>query len=202
MTTNMTMNLPAVSGSHTVEGIARVVRVEGVVAWLEPEQTTSCGSCASAATCGSGSGSPGIGTVASRMEARRFALENPRGLRVGERVVVGVDARALIKASLTAYAMPLVAALATGGLAQWAVGSDLVTMGAMAAGLLAGLLAARVGAHRLSARGDLAPRFLRRAPVSAPPEVALRRPPPRGQETLGAARRVSGETCGTNRSGA
>ncbi len=163
------MNIAAASATNTVEGIARVVHIEGAVAWLEPEQATGCGSCASASRCGagagaeSGSGSPGIGTVASRMEARRFPLDSPEGLRVGERVVIGVDSRALIKASLTAYAMPLGAALAAGGLAEWALGSDLASMGAMAAGLGVGLLAARLSARRLSRQGDLAPRFLRRA---------------------------------------
>ena len=165
MTLNMTMAISHASAAHTVEGIARVVRVDAGVVWLEPEQTTSCGSCASAATCGAGSGvgKPGIGTVASRNAARRFPLDNPHGLVVGERVVIGVDDRSLLKASLTAYAIPLVAALAAGGMAESAFGSDLVSMAAMAAGLALGLLVAGVAARRLSAQGNLAPRFLRRA---------------------------------------
>jgi sigma-E factor negative regulatory protein RseC len=97
------------------------------------------------------------------MEVRRFALDNPGDLRVGERIVVGVDDRALIKAALTAYGLPLATALAAGGLAESAVGSDLVSMAAMAAGLGLGLLAARFGARRLSRQGELAPHFLRRA---------------------------------------
>jgi sigma-E factor negative regulatory protein RseC len=145
---------------HTVEGIARVVRIDGGVAWFEPEQTTSCGHCASSAVCGTGS--KGIGSIASRVEFRRFPLDNPAGLMVGERVVVGVDDRALLKASLTAYAIPLLAALTAGGVAQGAAGSDLLTMAAMAAGLFAGLLAARIAARRLTRRGELSPRFLRR----------------------------------------
>lgn len=154
-----TLIMTAASASHTVEGIARVVRIDGTVAWLEPEQTTSCGSCASASSCGA----KGIGTVASRMEARRFPLDNAAGLTVGERVVVGVAERSLVKASAIAYALPLLTALAAGGFAQDAWGSDLATMGAMAGGLFFGLLAARIAAHRLSARGELAPRFIRRA---------------------------------------
>jgi sigma-E factor negative regulatory protein RseC len=146
---------------HVVEGIARVVRIDGATAWFEPEQTTSCGSCASAASCGAGAS--GIGTVASRNAQRRFTLDNANQLRPGERVVVGVDDRALLKASLTAYALPLATALAAGGVAESAAGSDLVTMAAMAAGLGLGMLAARVVARRLASRGELAPRFLRRA---------------------------------------
>lgn len=153
------MTHSAPSGSHTVEGIARVVRVEGTVAWLEPEQTTSCGSCASSASCGA----KGIGTVASRMEARQFPLDNTADLRVGERVVIGVEDGSLLKATLIAYGIPLLAALTAGGIGQSLYGSDEATMGAMALGLLLGLLAARIGANHLSARGELAPRFLRRA---------------------------------------
>ncbi len=138
-----------------------MVRVDGGVAWFEPEQTTSCGHCASSAVCGTGAN--GIGSIASRIELRRFSLENPAGLRVGERVVVGVDDRALIKGALTAYALPLLTALTAGGLAQGAVGSDLVTMAAMVSGLIFGLAMARIAARRLSRRGELAPRFLRRA---------------------------------------
>ncbi len=153
------MNPLATSDFHTVEGIARVVCLEGSVAWLEPEQTGGCGSCAASSGCGA----KGIGTVASRMEIRRFPLANVDGLRVGERIVVGVCDRALIHAALTAYALPLATALGAGGLAEWAMGSDLATMAATAAGLSAGILAARIGAGRLAARGDLAPHFLRRA---------------------------------------
>jgi sigma-E factor negative regulatory protein RseC len=146
---------------HTVEGIARVVAIDGDRAWLEPEQTSSCGSCASAAHCGSSA--PGIGTVASRIQARRFPLDNGPRLHVGERVVIGVEDRVLIRASLVAYALPLVFALTAGCLAQSAWASDAMTMASMAAGLGFGLAAARLGARWLSARGDLAPRFLRRA---------------------------------------
>lgn len=146
-----------------VEGIAHVVAVEGALAWLEPEQTTSCGSCASSSACGA----KGIGTTASRLEARRFSLENQAGLAVGERVVVGIRENALVKASLTAYAIPLATALIAGALAQWAEGRDGITMAAMVGGLLLGLGIARLGASRLSARGELAPRFLRRADAAS-----------------------------------
>ena len=159
------MTSPTFRTSRTIEGIARVVRVDGSLAWLEPEQTTGCGHCASAAACGTAAnGASGIGTVARRIEARRFMLNNPSvSLREGERVVIGVDDRALLKGSLLAYALPLLLALAAGGIAQGAWGSDPLTMLGMAVGLGVGLLAARFAAHRLTVRGELALRFLRRA---------------------------------------
>jgi sigma-E factor negative regulatory protein RseC len=151
------------SAPAMVEGIAHVVAVEGTLAWLEPEQTTNCGSCASSSACGA----KGIGTTASRLEARRFSLENQAGLTVGERVVVGIRENALVKASLTAYAIPLATALLSGVLAQWAEGRDGMTMAAMVGGLLLGLGLARLSAGRLSTRGELAPRFLRRADTAS-----------------------------------
>ncbi|MDE2118439.1 MAG: SoxR reducing system RseC family protein [Betaproteobacteria bacterium] len=147
------------SAPAMVEGFAHVVAVEGAMAWLEPEQSSSCSGCASASACGS----KGIGTTASRLEARRFQLVNDIGLRVGERVVIGIRENALLKASITAYVIPLATLLIAGALAQWAAGSDRVTMVAMLAGLALGLWLARLGAGRLMVRGDLAPRFLRRA---------------------------------------
>lgn len=142
-----------------VEGTARVVSVEGRIAWLEPEQTTSCGGCAAAGLCGA----KGIGTTASRLELRRFALPNTPDLVVGERVVVGVSQRALLTASGTAYALPLVAMFIAGGVAQSLAGSDGVTIATMVVALAIGLIAARYAARHLAARGLLAPRFLRRA---------------------------------------
>ncbi|MDO8464679.1 MAG: SoxR reducing system RseC family protein [Gallionella sp.] len=147
------------SAPTMVEGIAQVVAVEGSMVWLVPEVGSSCGGCASASACGS----KGIGTMASRLDARRFQLVNDAGLRVGERVVVGIRENALLRASITAYVIPLATLLSAGALAQWAIGSDLATMAAMFTGLAIGLLFARIGAGRLMVKGELAPRFLRRA---------------------------------------
>lgn len=147
------------SAPTMTEGIAQVVELEGNMAWLVPESGSSCGGCSSAAACGS----KGIGTVSSRLEARRFQLVNDFGLRIGERVVVGVRENALLRASITAYVIPLATLLISGALAQWAAGNDFVTMAAMLAGLVFGLWLARVRAGQLMARGELSPRFIRRA---------------------------------------
>lgn len=146
-------------GSPLVEGAARVVAVDHGVAWLEPEQTGSCGGCASAALCGS----KGLGTLASRLEARRFPLPAGAGLHIGDRVIVGVREDALVKASMTAYALPLATSFAAGMLAQAVAHSDGITVAACALGLAIGLVLARLLARRLAARGEIAPRLLRRA---------------------------------------
>jgi len=149
---------------HSVEGIARVVRVTDDQLWLEPEQTTSCGHCASSASCGiDAREAGGIGTVTSRLQERRFVVDNPGGYREGDRLVVGVSEGSLLSAALTAYGLPLLFALTAGSLTQAAYGEDLTTLFGMLGGLLLGLLAARFNARRLTARGDLVPHILRRA---------------------------------------
>ena len=97
------------------EGIAHVVALDGNTVWLVPEQTGSCGGCAASGSCGA----KGIGTIANRLEARRFQMNNDANLVLGERVVVGIRHNALIKASITAYAIPLGTLLLAGALAQW-----------------------------------------------------------------------------------
>lgn len=150
---------PDFSAPTMVEGIAQVVKIEGKTAWLVPEQGSSCGSCASAAACGS----KGIGTTASRLDNRRFRIDNDANLAIGERVVFGIRDNVLLKASITAYAIPLATLVLAGSLAQWMFGSDTITMAAMVAGLVIGLGISRMEAGRLQTRGDLAPLFLRRA---------------------------------------
>jgi len=147
------------SAPPMVEGIAHVVKIDGKSVWLEPEQGSSCGSCASASACGS----KGIGTISSRLENRRFRIDNDANLSVGERVVFGIRENVLLKASITAYAIPLVALVLAGALAQWKFGSDLITMAATVTGLVIGLGISRMAAGHLHSKGDLAPLFLRRA---------------------------------------
>lgn len=150
------------SASHStsclVEGVAHVVAVEGNTAWLVPEQGAGCGGCPSAPTCAS----KAISTAASRLDARRFHLVNDAGLRIGDRVVVGVRENTVLRASMTAYLIPLATLLISGALAQSVAGDDSVTIAAILVGLIIGMLLARLIARRMTERGELSPRFVRR----------------------------------------
>ena len=156
---------PAAS-RQLVEDLARVVAAEADFAWLEPEQGPTCGACSAAAACGA----KGIGTLASKLEARRFALPHPADeprFRVGERVVVGVGAPTLVSGAAIAYMLPLLTLFGAGFVAQTLDGRDGVTLLASVGGLIAGLALAAFLARRLSARGALALHYLRRAGAAA-----------------------------------
>lgn len=148
--------LPDAAERDLIEGVARVVALEGGMAWLEPEQTTACGHCAGKAVCGVTPGSP-------RLVARRFALANDHDLRVGERIIVGVAEQSVRRAALTAYGIPLLLMLASGVTAQKLGGGDLAAALATLAGLAVGILVVRLKSRTLSQRGELTPQYLRRA---------------------------------------
>ena len=145
-----------VDGSEA-SAAARVVAIEGDKVWLEPLQTGSCGSCASAAVCGS----KGIGTLASRLEARRFAVDEIHGLAVGDTVELALSGRKLIQAAALAYVLPLLAALIGAGMLQARFGSDAITLLGALAGMATGFAAMRLVARRLEACGSLHARIVR-----------------------------------------
>jgi sigma-E factor negative regulatory protein RseC len=139
-------------------GAARVVAADAGQVWLEPEQTSSCGGCASAAACGG----KGIGTLANRLEARRFVLADPIGLRAGDRVLVSFGDRALVKAASVTYVIPLVFSLALAAIAQALMERDSLTLVAALLGLGIGFGSMRLLGARMAARGTLTPRIVRR----------------------------------------
>jgi sigma-E factor negative regulatory protein RseC len=139
-------------------GIARVVAATGGQIWLEPEQTSSCGGCVSAAACGG----KGLGTLANRLEARRFVLADPIGLREGDRVIVAFAGDSLIRAASVTYAIPLVASLGLAAAAQALAGQDGPTLLAAVVGLALGFGLMRLAAARMESQGRLAPRIVRR----------------------------------------
>lgn len=149
--------LPAdVTGRRMVEGVARVVSIDGGRAWLEAESTGACAGCSAKAGCASGS-------KTSRRVPRRFAMTNDFDGRIGDRIVVGIPEGALLRASATAYLLPLLTMLAAAVVAEGMGGGDAAAALAAAAGLGLGLLLARLHAARLAAGGRLTPVSIRPA---------------------------------------
>ncbi len=113
-----------------IEQIGRVVAVDGGQIWVEMELGASCGACAGASGCGQGVVQKAL---AGRVE--RLRLPSSRVVRLGDRVVIGMEAEAVWNASLLVYGLPLVALVAAAGLAKWCGGGDFVVLMAAAGGL-------------------------------------------------------------------
>lgn len=146
-------------GLRLVEAEARVVAIEGQVAWLQPEHRSGCGACASASLCGAATLARAAGGGrAGRLAARCVPVAAGR-LAVGDRIVVGLRDDALARAALTAYALPLAVMLGAALLAEMAGAGESMTAVAMAGGLAAGLALARWA----GARAAEGPRVLRHA---------------------------------------
>jgi len=149
------MNRSHQADDNLIEGLARVVAVDRDQVWLVAEQPAACGSCATRSACGGGS----TAKAAASWRAARSLGQGQALLQLGDSVHVGVDRSALTRASLTAYALPLVAMLVAASTAQGA--GDGVAIAAALLGLLAGVTVARVLARRW--RSALEPVVLGRA---------------------------------------
>lgn len=144
------------------EGVARVVVVEGDRVWLEPLASGGCGACASASSCSA----KGLGTLASRLESKRFQVA-ASGLAVGDEVVVSFGQESPVGMAALAYAIPLLSSLALALTVDLYLGRDTLTLLAAVLGLAIGFGIARLGVGRLLAQGKLQPRLVGRLDASS-----------------------------------
>ncbi len=132
-----------------LETPARVVRLQGDLAWVRVEAPASCGACG-----GRGCGSSLYARMLHPREPE-YPVANPIAARPGERVVVGIEEGAVFRAVLAAYVLPLLLLL-LGAMLGAAFGDRAAALGG-AAGLTLGLL------------------HLRRRPATTRTPVILRR---------------------------
>ncbi len=142
-----------------IEETATVMRAEGGLAWVLPRpRGSACGHCSARAGCGSATFGDlfGLGPVVALIE-----VENRLCARSGEQVVIGIPDAVLIRASLLAYLLPLLAMLVAVALASSAGCAE----GAQAVAGLAGLGAGFSLTRKLTrgARARYRPGVLRRA---------------------------------------
>lgn len=145
-----------------IEEDAVVVATEGEVAWLETERKSTCGSCAVRKGCGTGV----LANVVGRKLTRVVAL-NPVGAHAGDRVIVGIDERSLVRGSLAVYALPLLT-LFVGALAGEALWGEPGAMAGGVAGLVAGLAWLRRFSRRCRTDTRFQPVILRRTGATDP----------------------------------
>lgn len=148
-----------------IEEPAQVVSVEGAAgeyAWVETQRQSACGGCAANQACGTSVLTKVLGTRRTRVRAL-----NRGGAKVGDRVIVGIDERAIIRGSLAVYAMPLLTLLGGGIVGallseRLQVSGESLTLGLGIAGLVTGLLWLKGFTRRIRDDSRYQPVVLRR----------------------------------------
>ena len=116
---------------------AVVVEVTEGEVWVEvPGRAPACGSCKSTEVCQDGL----LGLSAG---PRRYRLDKPTGVRVGDRVSLNVADGTVWRASLASYVLPVLLAIGGASIGQSAAG-DLWALMGMFDGLACGLVLLRL----------------------------------------------------------
>jgi sigma-E factor negative regulatory protein RseC len=142
-----------------IEEQALVIRTEGKQAFVEIQRNQPCALCGATQGCG-------ISLWSRIFSGRRdsFATHNQLEVKVGDRVVIGVEEGALLASSLLAYVLPLVllcvGALLGENLSDMQSGKDMYAALGALLGLVIGLAAVRV--HSVRGSGRYRPVMLRR----------------------------------------
>jgi sigma-E factor negative regulatory protein RseC len=118
-----------------IEESATVVSRDGGLAWVETSRRSACGG------CGHGRGCPSsvLGRLLTPDASNRLAVADDLGVHVGDRVVIGIPDRLLVRASAAAYLLPLAALVAAAGIAESLRAPELGVAAAGIAGLAVGL---------------------------------------------------------------
>jgi len=118
-----------------IEEKAIVTGVVGDLAIIQMQRQSTCSHCELSKGCGTGA----LGRLLGRRN-KPLTISNKFNLKPGDRVVLGMPGKAILKASLLIYGLPLLGMMAGGLLAQWLIGkSETVTIILATTGFAAGL---------------------------------------------------------------
>jgi sigma-E factor negative regulatory protein RseC len=126
-----------------IEESAKVIACDGDYAVVETQTKAACGSCHAEQSCSTS-------VLAGLFKRRRNHLKvlNPIHATPGQRVVIGLQERALVSASLVAYLLPLVSLILVSIAAQQAA-LHLGWPDGELGGILGGLLGLTIGLYVL-----------------------------------------------------
>lgn len=122
-----------------IEQVGRISRVEEARAWVTC-RPAACRACEEGRGCGAGV----FAGLLSRSPSR-FAISGVKGVKPGDRVVIGLDERRLLSGAWRLYGLPL-AGLMVGALAGGAAGgagNDVAVLVGATTGLMIALWGAR-----------------------------------------------------------
>ncbi|ESQ10219.1 MAG TPA: Fis family transcriptional regulator [Chromatiaceae bacterium] len=145
-----------------IEQEASVIAVADGSALVDVQRQSSCSACDAGAHCGTSV----LAKLFGNGNATRVRILDHIGLTPGERVVIGIRNRALVRASLTAYLLPLLTLIAAAGGAEQAGAGDFGSVIAALVGLLIGLWLASIITGGTGAKARFRPILLRRATMT------------------------------------
>jgi sigma-E factor negative regulatory protein RseC len=98
---------------------ATVTRLEGSQAVIDIQRQSVCGHCELNNGCGTGA----IGRLLGH-RSKSLKITNDKGLKPGDQVILGMQERAYLNASLVIYGLPLMGLISGGLLSQWVFGES------------------------------------------------------------------------------
>ena len=141
-----------------IEQEASVIAVADGSALVDVQRQSGCSTCNVGDRCGTSV----VAKLFGNGNATRLRVVDHIGLAPGERVVIGIRNQILVRASLTAYLLPLLAVIGTAGAADQAgIGDAGSALGALL-GLLLGLWLAGIITGGTGEKARFRPLLLRR----------------------------------------
>lgn len=144
-----------------IEQNARVVAVADGSALVEVPRQSGCSSCAHGGSCGTSV----VAKLFGSGNAVRLRVRDRLGVAPGDEVVIGIRSPALVRASLIAYLLPLLALIGSSGAADAAGLGDVGAAAAGITGLAAGLWLTGLITGGTGVRATFRPVLLRQAEV-------------------------------------
>jgi len=141
-----------------IEETGTIVKIEHQKIWIEMVKQSACASCSAQKGCGQS-------LLAKIGDGKRLLIqaENPDQLAVSvdDRVVLGVEEKSFITASLIVYLLPIVSMFLLAVAFQLQGSSEPVVIAAAAVGLAAGFVLTRLLSNRLARSCSYRPVLLR-----------------------------------------
>lgn len=141
-----------------IEQNATVIAVADGSALVEVARQSSCSSCGHDASCGTSV----VAKLFGNGKTTRLRVVDRLGLATGEQVVIGIRSQALVRASLAAYLLPLLALVGASGAADAAGLGDSGSAAIGLTGLVLGLWLSGMVTGGTGARARFRPVLLRR----------------------------------------
>ena len=152
-----------------MRSLAQVIAVQPGEITVSCQQQTSCGSCASRDSCGTG-----IVSKALPGRQHQIKITTDKPAKVGDMVEIGLSERSMLRSAALVYVLPLLCLVLGAGLGQWwfvalAGGGELGVILTALGSAAAGLWLARRLARRVEGNSAYQPHLIRvlGSPVSA-----------------------------------